>query len=464
MGNVRAGLYNWLFARHHGGVFILRSDDTDLARSSPEFHQDIVGSMRWLGLDWDEGVEAGGPHAPYRQSERLDRYRDVVDQLIDAGKAYRCFCTPEELDERRKAAQKEGRPPGYDGRCRSIEPDESVARADAEPFSVRLAIPRPGATTFDDVVRGTVTFDHENVDDFVMLRSSGMPTYQLASAVDDVDFAITHVVRGEDLLSSTPKHILIGDAIGGAPITYAHLSMIQGPDGKKLSKRHGDTSLRSYRESGILPEALVNYLALLGWSPGDDETVVSLETMVERFDLDAVSRNPAIFDTAKLEWMNGVYIRELDNADFVARTLGLVEADLGRPLDESERATFEKIAPLVQERAKRLTEIPAQVRFLFGDVSYDETAWVKVMGGEEAPIALGGAAAVLEDLDEWSTDAIEGALRAMLEANSLSARKGLQPLRVALSGSTVSPPLFESMEALGGAETLRRLRNATDRL
>ena len=464
VGTARAALYNWLFARRHGGQFILRSDDTDSERNSPEFHQDIVNSMRWLGLDWDEGIEVGGPHAPYRQSMRYERYREVARDLLDRGLAYYSFATADQLDTFRKEAQAAGRTPAYDGRFR-VSADEARSRIEAgEVAPIRMAVPRPGTTTFHDRVRDEVTFDHDQVDDFVILRSDGSPTYHLASTVDDVDFAITHVVRGEDILSSTPKHIIITEAMGATPPTYAHLALLMGPDGKKLSKRHGHTALNAYRSAGYLPEAMVNYLALLGWSPGEDETIVSIDEMIARFDLDDVTKNATIFDNDKLEWMNGVYIRNLTVDEFVDRVVPLVEADLGEPLDDDARTRMAAIAPHVQERAKLLADVPQQVRFLFGDVTFDETAWGKVMTGEEASVAVDGAAAALGTLAEWSTASIEVALRGMLAETELSARKGFQPLRVALTGSTISPPLFESIEVLGRDETLRRLRAASDRL
>ncbi len=467
VGNARTAIFNWLHARRHGGTFILRSDDTDRERSTQESQDAILASLRWLGIDWDEGIEAGGPHGSYRQSERLDRYAAAAEAMIAQRAAYRCFCTPAELDERRKAAQAAGRPPGYDGRCRGLDPAEAAQRvAGGEDASVRFAVPRPGETVFTDLVRDEVRFDHEHVDDFVILRSDGSPTYHLASSVDDVDFAITHVVRGEDLLASTPKHILLGQALGGAgEITYAHLPLIKGPDGSRLSKRHGATSVDAYRGEGIVPEALFNYLALLGWSPGDDETIVSRDEMVRRFDLADVSKASAVFDPEKLEWMNGVYIRDLDAADFAARTRPLVEEVLGRPMDDAEAAAFGGLAPLVQERAKRLTEVPEQVAFLFAeDVSYDEQSWAKVMTKPEARVALEGARTRLAELGEWSAAGIEAALRAMMDELGLSARKGLQPIRVAVSGSSVSPPLFESLEALGRERSLARLDAAFSRL
>jgi glutamyl-tRNA synthetase len=464
VGGARTALYNWLYARSVGGTLILRSDDTDRARSTDEFARDIVDSLRWLGLDWDEGIEVGGPQGSYRQSERLERYREVARDMVDRGLAYHSFATPEELEAFRREAQAAGRPPAYDGRFRVDDGAAERRLAAGETAPIRFAVPRPGATEFTDVVRGDVTFDHVQVDDFVILRSDGTPTYHLASTVDDADFGITHVVRGEDLLSSTPKHILLTRAMGADVATYAHLPLLMGPDGTKLSKRHGHTAISAYRADGYLPEALRNYLAILSWSPGEDEELVPLGEMVERFRLDAVSRNPAVFDVTKLEWMNGVYLRELPVETFIEQISPLVVDDLGRDLGQGELDTLAEIAPLVQERAKRLTEVAPQVRFLFTDVEYDDTSWQKVMTKPEAATAVAAAASSLADLAPWDTASIEGALRAMLETHELSARKGLQPLRVAISGSSVSPPLFESMEALGRDRTLERLDAAEELL
>jgi len=465
VGGARTALYNWLFARSQGGTLILRSDDTDRERSSSEYADDILSSLEWLGIDWDEGIAAGGDHGTYRQSDRFARYREVAEELVAGGHAYRSFVTNDELDRFREEARSTGATPAYDGR---LEPtaEEAEARGMAvERPTVRFRVPRPGETVFEDIVRGEVRFDNAQVDDFVILRSDGSPTYHLASTVDDVDYAITHVVRGEDLLSSTPKHILLTRAMGAEPATYAHLSLLIGPDGKKLSKRHGHTAIQAYRDAGYLPEAMTNYLALLGWSPGDDETVVARDEMVKRFDLNSVSKNPAIFDTAKLEWLNGVYLRQLDIDDLVSRVEPLIEGDLGRVLTETERDELRLIAPHVQERAKLLTEVPGQVRFLFVDgVSFDEASWDKVMTTDEAPLALEGAAVAIAAVDPWSTDAIDAGLRAMLAEHELSARKGLQPIRVAISGSTVSPPLFESIEVLGRERTLARIAAARERL
>jgi glutamyl-tRNA synthetase len=460
VGSGRTVLYNWLFARRHGGALVFRVDDTDLERSRDEYLEDIVEGLRWLGIDWDEGIEVGGPHPSYRQSQRLGRYQEVAAQLVASGWAYYDFTAAEDLEELRSKAAAEGRSPVYDGRFR-LPAEQSAARVAAgEQAPIRFAVPRPGETVFSDVIRGEMRFDHANVDDFVLLRSDGTPTYHLASTVDDVDYEITHIIRGEDLLPSTPKHILITRAMGAAEAVYAHLSLLTGPDGAKLSKRHGATSLRAYRDAGILPEAMRNYLAILGWSPGPDEEIVPVEAMVERFDLAAVSRNPAVFDITKLEWMNGVYIRSLDQGDFAARSLPLVEADLGRSLTGAERETFAAVAPLVQERARRLTEVAPQVRFLFAPVEVDPASWESVMTTPEARPALEGAREALVRLEGWNKQTIEAALRGVLAERGLSARKGLQPVRVAVTGSTVSPPLFESLAALGREGTLDRLQAA----
>jgi glutamyl-tRNA synthetase len=466
IGNVRAALFNWLFARHHQGVFILRIDDTDLERSEPEYRHDIEEGFRWMGLDWDEGVSVGGPHGTYLQSDRFPHYREVSEQLVARGAAYPCFCTHGELERRREEAMREGRPPGYDGRCRTIPAGEAAARrAAGEPASIRFAMPRPGETVFTDLIRGELRFDHEHIDDHVLLRSDGTPTYHLASTVDDVDYRITHVIRGEDLLPSTPRHIQQMIAMGATPAAFAHLPLIVGPDGKRLSKRHGATSLRFYREGGYLPEALSNYLALLGWSPGGDRTIFDREQAIEGFDLTQVSKNAAVFDPGKLEWINGEYIRALPPEEFVGRVRPFVEGGLGRPLAGEEWSRFVAIAPLVQERVKLLTEAADQVRFLYvPELSYDEESWRKVMEKSGVTLVLGDARKRLEGLESWETGSIETTLRSLLDERGMGARQGLQPIRVAVTGSSVSPPLFESIAALGRERTLERLEAALARL
>lgn len=464
VGGGRSAIYNWLFARSQGGTFVLRSDDTDAARSEDEFRDDIVESLRWLGIDWDEGIERGGPHAPYQQSLRFDRYRQVAEELLETGRAYYSFETRQQLDIFRKEAQAAGLPPAYDGRFR-LRDDEVEARlAAGERAPIRFAVPRPGNTSFDDAVRGLVMFDHSSVDDFVILRSDGSPTYHLASTVDDVDFAITHVVRGEDLLSSTPKHILLTRAMGAREPIYGHLSLLFGSDGAKLSKRHGHTAIRAYRDAGYLAEALRNYLVILGWSPGEDEEIMPIDEMVSRFQLSAVSRNPAVFDAKKLEWMNGVYLRDLDTDGFVKRSVPLIERELARSLTESEIETFKRLAPLIQERAKVLNDVPEQVRFLYTEIEWDEKSWQKVMTKPHAKESIAKGSEALAAIVSWDTVAIEAACRGVVAALDIGAGKVFQPLRVAITGSSVSPPLFESIEALGRERALDRLEAALARI
>lgn len=465
IGNARAALFNWLFARHHGGTFIVRIDDTDQARSEQQYEDDVLAGFRWLGLDWDEGVEVGGPHGSYRQSDRLDRYREVAADLLERGLAYYDFRTSEELDELRTAAQKAGRAPAALIRNPGISLDDARTRIDAgEQAVVRIDVDVTRPYEFADIVRGDMRFEGDAVDDFVILRSDGSPTYHLASSVDDVDYGITHVARGEDLLSSTPKHIILTEAMGSEPRVYAHLPLLFGPDGKKLSKRHGDTSVRAYREQGYLPEALFNYMSLLGWSLDAETTIFTREEAIAAFDLPAVSKNPAVFDTEKLGWMNGMYIRAMDPVEFGRQAVGHVELDLGRDLDEEERDVLTAMIPLVQERVKLTSEVAEAVRFLFVEaVEYDEKSWDKTMRGDAAR-ALDGASAALSEITEWTIESIEAALRAMLAAEELNARKGLQPVRVAVTGSNVSPPLFESLAALGRERTVARLADARRRI
>lgn len=456
IGTARAALFNWLYARRHGGTFIVRIDDTDRERSRPEFERGILESLRWLGLDWDEGVEAGGPHGSYRQSDRTERYREVAEALVVSGAAYRDGRSLEELEELRRRAQSEGLHPGTYVR----RPERTFTEG-----AVRLSVPGDRAVTFTDLVRGEMRFEPSSIDDFVILRSDGSPTYHLASTVDDVDYEITHVARGEDLLPSTPKHILLTRAMGAEEPFYAHLPLLFGPDGKKLSKRHGATSVAEYREAGYLPEAMFGYLALLGWSFEDGRETFTADEAAAVFDFARVSKNPAMFDPAKLDSVNGEYVRALAVEDFAARSRPFVEAGLGRALDADEWGVFTSIAPLVQERTRRLDEVADQVRFLFEDVvAHDEQSWRKVMEKDGVAEVLAEAHRRLAETPDFDAPSVEAALRAMLDALEIGARKGLQPVRVAVTGSSVSPPLFESVAALGRARTLARLEDARTRL
>lgn len=448
VGNIRSALFNWLYARRYNGTFILRIDDTDVERSEKVYEDDVKDGLRWLGLDWDEGVDVGGPHGSYRQSDRFDHYREVAHDLVARGLAYHDPRTPDELEALRRTAQSENRHPNH-----YIRWPETKATTGA----IRFSVPQDEAIEFQDLVRGEMRFESETVDDFVILRTDGVPTYHLASVTDDVDYRISHVARGEDLLPSTPKHILLTQAMGGEVPTYAHLPLLFGPDGKKLSKRHGDTSLRAYRTGGYLPQAMLNFLALLGWSIGSDRTVFTLEEAIAAFDLVDVSKNSAVFDLDKLAWINGEYIRALPADEFADRVRPDIETDLGRPLDADEWAKFLTVAPLVQERTRFLIDVPGQVRFLFGEVEYDADSWEKVIAKDGVAEVVVAARDRLADVDPFDSPAIEAALRAMLEDLGIGAKKGLQPLRVAVTGSAISPPLFESMAALGQQATLARL-------
>jgi glutamyl-tRNA synthetase len=454
VGGARTALYNWLFARHSGGTFILRIEDTDRSRSTEESVHGIVETLRWLGLDWDEGPEVGGPFGPYRQTERMDVYRDAADRLTADGNAYRCYCTPEELEERRKAALARGEPPGYDGRCRNLSEEERRRFEDeGREFAIRFATPGRDVTV-EDVIRGPSTFPASDIRDFVILRSDRTPTYLLAAAVDDRAMELTHVIRGEDLHSSTPRQILLLEALGAERIpAYAHLPLIVGPDRHPLSKRHGAVAVETFREEGFLPEAMVNYLALLGWSYNDHTEIFSKEDLAKHFDLSRVARNPAAFDREKLEWMNGHYLREMEPARF-QELLRVKLAEGG--LDASPEVIAEA-APLIQERMKLLAEAPDLLRFLFEDLESDDRARKMLEGQEEY---LGGVAERLGKLDEWETSAIEAEMRAIREERQLSAKRAFQPVRAAVTGTLVSPPLFESMAILGRERSLERIKRA----
>ncbi len=467
VGTARTAMFNWLYARRYGGVFIVRVDDTDRERSTPDFEKVILEGLRWLGLDWDEGVEVGGQYGDYRQSGRFDRYREAAAGLVERGAAYRCFCSAAALAEQREEARRMSRPPGYDGRCRSIDVGEAERRQEAgESHVVRFAMPRPGYSVFTDMVRGEVRFDHEVIDDFVILRSDGSPTYHLASTVDDVDYRITHVARGEDLLPSTPRHIQITRAMSAAEPVYAHLPLLHGQDGRKLSKRHGATDLGEYRRRGFLPEAIFNYLSLLGWSIGPEATIFSRAEAEAAFDLADVSSSPAVFDPVKLEWMNGEYIRNHTSAsDFSVRARPYAEEHLGGSVSDAVWERAAPLLPLVQERVKLLSEVGPQLSFLLSaEIEYDERSWRKVMRAQGVERVLSAAMTALGEVGEWRTETIEQALRALLAQLEISARRGLQPIRVAVTGSSVSPPLFESLAALGRETALERLENARSKL
>lgn len=465
VGGARTAIYNWAFARREGGAFILRIDDTDPERSTHENTQQIIRSLRWLGIEWDEGPEVGGVHGPYFQTQRSDYHTAALERMKSAGHAYPCFCTAEELASKREAAREGQGAQGYDRTCRRLDPGVAAERVDAGlPHVWRLAVPDDrGDIVIDDVVRGETVFPASAMDDFVLVRSDGTPTYNFATVVDDADMEITHVIRGDDHLSNTPRQVLVFEALGHTVPRFAHLSMIWGADGKKLSKRHGATSVEAFRDEGVLPEALLNYLALLGWSLDGETTIISSATLVSNFTLERISKNPAIFDFEKLDWMNGAYIRELAPPAFAERMLPwLIDAGLTTAEDFAARPDwYAELAPLVSERVKRMAEIPPQVAFLFApEVGIDQAAADKALASEGSRGVLEAADVALGSLAEWSAPAIETALRALPEALGLKPKVVFQAVRVAVTGSLVSPPLFESLALLEPEIVSGRLRAA----
>ncbi|MDX6254786.1 MAG: glutamyl-tRNA synthetase [Frankiales bacterium] len=464
---IRTALFNWAYARHTGGTFVFRIEDTDPARDSEESYHLLLDVLRWLGLDWDEGPDIGGPHAPYRQSQRMGLYRDVAERLRRAGLAYACYCTTDEIDARNKAA---GRPPGYDNHCRSLSSDQLKA-FEGRDAVLRLRMPDT-PLTWDDLVRGEVTFQPEHVPDFVIMRANGNPLYTLTNPVDDALMEITHVLRGEDLLSSTPRQIglygalaAIGVGNGSTP-RFGHLPYVMGEGNKKLSKRDPEANAMLYRERGFLPEGLVNYLALLGWSFGDDIEIFSPAEMVTRFDVTDVNASPARFDLRKCEAINAAWVRRLEPDDLAKRILiQLAERGvLGPEPTDDERALVSAATPLVQERMVVLEESVGMLGFLFADaVEIDEAAAAKQLGPDQQP-TLAAAVEALQGLGDWTAAAIEAALReALVEGLGLKPKNAFGPVRVAVTGRTVSPPLFESLELLGRDRTLARLVAAQSR-
>ncbi|MCP1727028.1 glutamyl-tRNA synthetase [Natronospira proteinivora] len=443
IGGARTALFCWLYAKRHQGKFVLRIEDTDRERSTPESVQAILDGMEWMGLDWDEG--------PFYQTERYDRYKVLIDKLLEEGKAYRCYCSKEELEEMREAQRARKEKPRYDGRCRN----RSEAKEGVEPV-IRFRNPLDGAVTFNDQVRGHVTFNNSELDDLIIARSDGTPTYNFTVVVDDMDMRITHVIRGDDHLNNTPRQINMIEALGGEPPVYAHVPMILGSDGARLSKRHGAVSVLQYREEGYLPEALLNYLVRLGWSHGDQE-VFSREEMIQLFDIDEVNRSASTFNPEKLLWLNQHYIKD-SSPDYVAQALKpLLQA---RGCEVNDDATLEAIVVSQQERAKTLVEMADNSLFFFQDFdAFDEKAAKKNL----RPVAEEPLKVVKEDLaalDDWQPEKVHGVVTAVAERLELKLGKVAQPIRVAVSGGPVSPPIDQTLALLGKEVTLARIEKA----
>ena len=468
VGNIRTALFNWLFARHSGGRFIIRIEDTDVARRVDGALEVILGGLKWLGLDWDEGPGVGGDYGPYFQSQRLNLYHEAAERLIRQGNAYYCYCSSQRLKEMREEQARRKQPPGYDRRCRDLSEAER-AQKEAEGITpvVRFKTPLEGRTRFNDLIWGEVVFEHGTIDDLVLLKSDGYPTYHLANVVDDHQMEISHVLRAEEWLSSTPRHLLMYQALGFEPPQFAHLPMILGADRAKLSKRHGSVSITEYREQGYLPETMVNFLALLGWSLDDKAEIFSLAELVANFSLERVSRTGAIFNRDKLNWMNGAYIRSLSLDDFTRRTLPFLEnglpAEVRRPLSIDYVG---QVMPLIQERARTLAEIPELTAFFFTDeLDYEPGLLiVKKMDRESSVRALEAVRQRLAPPQAFDTMSLEAVLRPLAAELELKTGQLFGTLRVAVTGRTVAPPLFETISVLGKERSLERVGAALDKL
>ena len=465
VGGARTALFNWLFARKHNGAFILRIEDTDRTRYEPEAVQNIMDSLRWLGLEWDEGPEVGGDYGPYYQSQRLDLYQKYAQQLVDSGHAYRCYCSPERLALTREERRSRGEPNlGYDRHCRYLTAKE---RAEYEAQGivpvVRLKVPLEGQTSFHDVLHGDTTVDNASLDDLVLLKSDGYPTYHLANVVDDHLMEISHIMRADEWLPSVPKHVLLYDAFGWEIPVYAHLPVILAPTGKgKLSKRHGGVAVHEFRREGYLPEAMVNFLALVGWAYDDKTEFFTRQELIEKFSLEGVNKSPAAFSYDKLEWMNGAYIRQLGLDDLAERLMPFLTG-AGLPAD---LATVQRIVPLVQERLKKLVEVVEWTDFFFtADFDYDPQLLIgKKMSAEESLAALRKARETLAALPDFEEETLEEALRTLVEELGLKAGPLFGIIRVAATGKKVAPPLFGTLSVLGRERVLERMDYAEEAL
>lgn len=464
VGNIRTALFDWAYARHTGGKLIFRIEDTDRERVTDEYIARAIETLRWLGLQWDEGPEVGGAFGPYLQSQRLEIYTQWAQTFLKNGDAYNCYCSTEELEARREKQRELNQAPGYDGKCRSLSAAE-IAEFEAQGRKpvIRMRMP-DGETRFNDLIRGDVVFEHKYVPDFVLMRADGSPLYTLAVAVDDVLMKITHVLRGEDLLSSTPRQIRVYQAMNVKPEDYplfAHLPFVMGQDNAKLSKRNGEVSIAWYREQGFLPEAICNYLALLGWSPGDDRENITMQELIDLFTVERVNSSPARFDMKKLEAINGDKIRALSIEDFLSRALPyLLKSGVIKGSD-AEIEVVRSALPIIQERIARMSEVTAMLKFLFVEhVQFEEESAEKI-AEEPSQHVIKKALEVLADLDEWKHDQIEAKLRAaLLDEMGLKPRVAFGPVRIAVTGSHISPPLFESMELLGKERAISRLKAA----
>jgi len=467
VGNIRTALFNWLFARRYGGSFIVRIEDTDITRKVEDAEKGILDSLRWLELDWDEGPEVGGDYGPYYQSQRLELYKSAAEKLITQGDAYYCYCSPERLEAMRAEQVRRKQPPGYDRHCRDLTPEER-AQKEAEGIVpvVRFKVPLEGQTRFKDLIYGDVVFENNTLDDFVLLKSDGYPTYHLANVVDDSAMEISHVIRAEEWISSTPRHLLLYQALKLEPPEFVHHPMILGPDRAKLSKRHGAVSILDYRDQGYLPQTMFNFLALIGWSLDDKSEIIPRQALIDNFSLERIGKTGAIFNREKLDWMNGVYIRALSPEEFFEAAQPYLMTDIaaGEALIGNEDYVRE-ILPLVQERAKTLLEVVELTRFFFVDeLDYDARMLIGKMDRDATVKALEAAQERLKPLKTFDADSLEGVLRPLAPELGLKTGQLFGVLRVAVTGQTAAPPLFETMAVLGRERSLKRIAAALSRL
>ncbi|MGD0780908.1 MAG: glutamate--tRNA ligase [Dehalococcoidales bacterium] len=468
VGSMRTAMFDWLLARHTGGTFILRIEDTDVVRKVEGSVEAHMEALKWLGLDWDEGPDVGGDYGPYLQSQRLQLYREAAELMIKQGNAYRCYCSEERLEAMRKEQEARKQSSGYDRLCRELSLEERAAKETAgiKPV-VRFKVPMAGQTRFHDLIYGDVVFENASIDDFVMLKSDGYPTYHLANVVDDHAMKISHVIRGEEWISSTPRHLLMYEALGYQPPQYVHHPLLVGKDRAKLSKRHGSVSLLEFRDQGYLPEAMFNFLALIGWSLDDKTEIITRQQIVENFSLERIGKTGAFFNMEKLDWMNGVYIRSLPVEDLTNRVFPFMKKDLPhdvkRPLDINY---VRQIVPLIRERINTLKDAATYADFFFIDkLEYEATMLVgKKMTAETALTALKGSEEKLSSMGGFNRDLLENTLRHLADDLSLKAGQLFNVLRVATTARDAAPPLFETMEVLGKERCLKRIKVAISKL
>ncbi|MDA8233920.1 MAG: glutamate--tRNA ligase [Clostridia bacterium] len=468
IGGARSALFNWLLARRFGGQMIVRIEDTDLERSSRESEENILASLRWLGLDWDEGIQVGGPNGPYRQTERLGIYKEYIDKLLAEGQAYHCYCSEEELEQEREVLLAKGELPRYLGKCRCLSGEEK-ARQEGEGRKpvVRFRVPDDRVITIPDLVRGDVSFESNGIGDYVIVKSDGIPTYNFAVVIDDATMDITHVIRGEEHLSNTPRQVLLYEALGLTAPKFAHVSLILGKDRSKMSKRHGSTAVEQYRSKGYLPEALINFLALLGWSPVGEEEFFTLEQLVEQFSLDRVARNPAVFDLDKLNWLNGHYIRQspvehiTDLASPFLRQAGYLEGEI----DGDKRRWLELVVKSVQEYPAYMEEIIQHVGIYFEDeIEFENEEAKGVLLQEPIPAVMEAFEAKLREVPDLTVEATQQLLKALTKELMLGGKLVYMPLRVALTGQTHGPELFYIIPILGKEKTMDRIKQTMGKL